>query len=205
MRKNETRNPSQKASGENAVSDNEQVLLRIHAFSDGVFAFAITLLILDVRLPADIAKADLGAELLALWPNYLAFLLSFIVIGVYWMSHVQMFREIADFDQGMIWLNLLYLLFIVVIPFSTSVLSLHFIQLSVMVYAGVLACAGYMHTILRFYIRRHPLLVRTKHTAAYLQKYVRYSLIMPVGFTLSVCVAPLSTAAAQIIWILIFG
>jgi uncharacterized membrane protein len=111
--------------------DNEKVLGRILTFSDGVFAIAILLLLIDIRLPAGTSTADLGAVLRSLWPDYLAFFISFVVIGLYWTAHVRVFREIVRYNWGLVWLNLLYLLVIVIIPFSTSVFSTHFARLSV--------------------------------------------------------------------------
>jgi uncharacterized membrane protein len=182
--------------------NSEKVIGRILAFSDGVFAFAITLLILDVRLPADTLKANLGSALISLWPNYLAFLLSFFVIGLYWSAHVRLFREIVRYDQNLIWLNLLYLLFIVIIPFSTSVLSLHLIQLSVIVYAALMACAGYMHTVLRLYTGHHRYLGE-KCSSSYIRRGVLLSLIAPAGFTVSIGITFFSTLAAQLFWFII--
>jgi uncharacterized membrane protein len=184
--------------------DNEKVLGRILAFSDGVFAFAITLLIIDVRLPAGISSSDLSSALRELWPNYLSFLLSFFVIGLYWTAHVRLFRDIIRYDQNLIWLDLLFLLFIVVIPFSTSVLSLHVSQLSVTVYAIVMACAGYMHTILRLYAEgNHRLVDKTLHRS-YIRRGILFSLFAPVGFTVSIGVAFLSSIAAIVLWVVIF-
>jgi uncharacterized membrane protein len=184
--------------------DNEKVLGRILAFSDGVFAFAITLLILDVRLPADILKANLGSALISLWPNYLAFLLSFVVIGLYWSAHIRLFREIIRYDQNLIWLNLLFLLFIVVIPFSTSVLSLYLVRLSVFVYAALMACAGYMHTVLRLYTGRNHRLVNKKLSPSYIRRGMLFSLFAPVGFTVSVGIAFFNALAALVFWVMIF-
>jgi uncharacterized membrane protein len=184
--------------------DNEKILGRILAFSDGVFAFAITLLILDVRLPEDISKTDLGPALMALWPNYLAFLLSFVVIGLYWSAHIRLFREIIRYDLNLIWLNLLFLLFIVVIPFSTSILSLHLIQLSMLVYAALMACAGYMHTILRIYAFHNNRLVSRKHSPSYIRRGISFSLFAPVGFTISVGITFFNASAATAFWVLIF-
>jgi uncharacterized membrane protein len=110
---------------------HEKVLGRILTFSDGVFAIAILLLLIDIKLPAGASTTDLGAVLRSLWPNYMAFFISFVVIGLYWTAHVRTFREIVRYDWGLISLNLLYLFFIVVIPFSTSVLATHFVNLSV--------------------------------------------------------------------------
>jgi uncharacterized membrane protein len=62
---------------------------------------------------------------MSLWPSYLAFLLSFLVIGLFWSGHIRLFREIIRNDSNLIWVNLLHLLFIAMIPFTASVLSLH--------------------------------------------------------------------------------
>jgi uncharacterized membrane protein len=184
--------------------DNEKVLGRILAFSDGVFAFAITLLIIDVRLPAGISSANLGSSLIELWPNYLAFLLSFFVIGLYWSAHIRLFREITRYDQNLIWLNLLFLLFIVVIPFSTSVLSLHLFYLSMTVYAILMACAGYMHTVLRIYAGSNHRLVSEESSALYIKRGILFSLFAPAGFTVSIGIAFFSPIAALIFWMVVF-
>lgn len=161
-------------------SDSEKIQGHINEFSNGVFAFAITLLILDVRLPADTSKANLGPALIALWPNYMAFLLSFFVIGLYWSTYIRLFREIVRADRALIWLNLLFLLFIVIIPFSTSVISLYLTQLTVIIYAAIMACAGYMHTVLRIYAGHNHRLVSEKYSSWHIRRGIVLSLIAPI-------------------------
>jgi uncharacterized membrane protein len=186
------------------VEEHRKVLGRILAFSDGVFAFAITLLILDIRLPADTLKANLGSMLISLWPNYMAFLISFFVIGLYWSAHVRLFKEITRYDLNLMWLNLLHLLFIVIIPFSTSVISLYRSQLSVIVYAASVACAGYIHTLLRIYAGHNVRLISEKYSSSHIKKGIIMSLIAPTCFTISIGIAFYSSLAAQLSWILIF-
>jgi uncharacterized membrane protein len=185
------------------LGEHRKFLGRILTFSDGVFAFAITLLILDIKLPANTSKADLGSALIALWPNYLAFFLSFVVIGLYWSAHIRLFREIVRYNQNLIWLNLLFLLFIVVIPFSTSVLSLHLIHLSVIVYATLMACAGYMHTLLRIYAGSNHRLVSKRYSPSYIRRGILFSLFAPVGFTVSIVIAFVNAVAAIVFWVMI--
>jgi len=192
-----------KNSGERG-RDNEKVLGRILAFSDGVFAIAILLLLIDIGLPADTTVVNLGSTLIELWPKYLAFLLSFVVIGLYWSAHVRVFREIVRYDQNLIWLNLLFLLFIVVIPFSTSVLSVHLFQLSGIIYATVMACAGYMNTVLRIYAGRNHRLVNKRLSPSYIRRGILFSLFAPVGFTVSIGVAFFNALAAMVFWVVIF-
>ena len=185
----------------NRRHDNEKVLGRILALSDGVVAIAILLLLIDIRLPTDISTADLGPALRSLWPNYLAFFISFVVIGLYWSAHVRLFREIVHYDWVLVWLNLLYLLFIVTIPFATTVLSTHYGKLSVIIYAATMACAGYTNTILRIYSTKGNRLVSGKLGHAYIKKAILLSLIAPSGFIISIGLAFLNPSIGQYFWI----
>jgi uncharacterized membrane protein len=183
--------------------DNEKVLGRVLTFSDGVFAIAILLLLIDVKLPAGVSAASLGAALRSLWPNYLAFFISFVVIGLYWTAHVRLFRDIVRYDWGLIWLNLLYLLFIVIIPFSTSVLSIHFARLSVIMYAATIAAAGYSNTIVRVYSTRARRLTGSGLGHTYIRKTIFLSLIAPTGFAISIGLALLNPVIARYFWMAI--
>ena len=98
---------------------------RINALSDGVFAVAMTLMIVDLRVPtpAQPTFAALSGQVLALWPHFAAYALSFLVIGLYWVSHNLLFDLIRRSDRGLMWINIVFLLFVVVIPFSTALLG----------------------------------------------------------------------------------
>jgi len=98
---------------------------RLEAFSDGVFAIAITLLILEIRLPTTDWHTDaaLREALLRLWPSYLAYFISFLLIGMIWMNHHRMFRHIRRGDGMLLGLNILLLLSVAFIPFPTHVLA----------------------------------------------------------------------------------
>jgi uncharacterized membrane protein len=100
---------------------------RIEAFSDGVFAIAITLLVLDLRIPAGAgSNADaLLDAILGLWPSYFAYGLSFTMIGIYWANHHYLFKLFTRTDHGLNLLNLLLLMFIAFLPFPTHVLGTH--------------------------------------------------------------------------------
>ena len=103
---------------------------RVEAFSDGVFAIAITLLILEIHVPTDntdtggLTDARLRHELLALWPSYLAYTMSFLLIGMVWINHHRMFRYIARVDGIVLGLNVLLLMDVAFLPFSTDILAL---------------------------------------------------------------------------------
>ena len=184
--------------------DSQKLQGHISAFSNAVFAFAITLLILDIRLPAGTSKANLATTLVSLWPNYLAFLISFFVIGLYWSTYIRLLKEIERTDRALIWLILLFLLFIVIIPFSTSIISLYLTQFTVIIYAALMACAGYVHTFLRIYAGRNHRLISDRYSSWHIKRGIMLSLIAPICFTISIGIAFFNSLAAQLFWILIF-
>src|SRR5215467_6357238 len=103
----------------------EEGIGRILALSDGVFAIAITLLILEIAIPATTSDAGLPKALLELWPRYLAYVLSFAVIARFWVTHHLAFRLIGRYDAGLVWLNLVLLMLVAFLPFPTAVLGEH--------------------------------------------------------------------------------
>src|SRR5512143_3213463 len=101
---------------------------RLETFADGVFAIAITLLVLDIRLPPDDAIRELGGLRAALWhawPSYLGYLTSFIVIGIMWANHHNLMKLIDRVDHGFITFNLLLLMCVAFLPFPTAVMAEH--------------------------------------------------------------------------------
>jgi len=96
---------------------------RIVAFTDGVFAIAITLLVLSLEVPSDLQASALHAFLIDSWPQLFAYFLSFAVIGRFWIGHHHVFSMLQDFDRRLIVLNLAYLSMIVLVPFPTELLG----------------------------------------------------------------------------------
>jgi TMEM175 potassium channel family protein len=106
---------------------DDPTLARIGAFSDGVFAFAITLLVLTIRIPHP-SDADAGTGLLTLlfqqWRNFMAFVLSFMLVGINWANHRVMFSKFARSSHALIWLNLFYLMMgVAFMPIPTAILG----------------------------------------------------------------------------------
>jgi uncharacterized membrane protein len=93
---------------------------RVEAFSDGVFAIAITLLILSVGIDKA-PRGDLGTYLVDLWPAYLAYAVSFVTIGIMWVNHHLLFQNFARVDRPMLLLNIVLLLLIAFVPFPTRI------------------------------------------------------------------------------------
>jgi uncharacterized membrane protein len=114
---------------------------RLEAFSDGVFAIAITLLVLDIHVPDPTATADLAEELGAQWPSYVAYAVSFLTIGIIWINHHAMIRRLKAVDHGILVLNLLLLLFVGLLPFTTALMAAYLREgqgdhLAAAIYAG---------------------------------------------------------------------
>jgi uncharacterized membrane protein len=118
---------------------------RIEALSDGVFAIALTVLVLNIQIPeSDHPNAgDLAAKLALLWPKFASYGMSFIMLGVLWIGHHFQFIYVRRSDRVLLWINLLFLLAITFLPFATGVLANYYrVPLAVLLYGGTLFVAG---------------------------------------------------------------
>lgn len=134
---------------------------RVEAFSDGVFAIAITLLILEIRVPAAGSPGSLGSALARLWPSYLAFLVSFFTIGVMWLNHHRLFTVIQRSSDGLLGLNLLLLFGITFVPFPTAVVAEHILhegRTAAIFYSGTFVVISIVFNVLWQYVVRRGLL-----------------------------------------------
>ena len=132
-------------------TENEVEFGRIVAFSDGVFAIAITLLVLNLEIAKGLTEGQIDNALWAQREDFLAYAISFAVIGRFWLVHHRFFGEVEAFDSRVIGLNLVYLGFIVLIPFSsellgeyggkTTALVFYSVNLAVVVLLGLLMSA----------------------------------------------------------------
>jgi uncharacterized membrane protein len=127
---------------------------RIEAFSDGVFAIAITLLVIEIGVPHVEGTTLLGA-LVEQWPSYLGYVISFLQIGVIWANHHNRFRFIVRSDHILLFLNILFLMCVAFIPFPTALLA-DYLQgtersTAGAVYAGTLAVTAFFFTLLWLY------------------------------------------------------
>jgi uncharacterized membrane protein len=134
---------------------NEYSTTRLETFSDGVFAIAATLLVLELSVSS---TEPLGHELLHIWPQYLAYITSFVTIGIIWMNHHHTVSLIARADRTMLFLNNLLLLTIAFLPFPTKLVgdSLRGSdeQAAALAYAGTLVVMAILHQVWWQYARR---------------------------------------------------
>src|SRR5215208_200316 len=129
---------------------------RVEALSDGVFAIVITLLILDIRVP-DVDYSRLAEALVEILPRIFAYVISFGVIGVYWMAHHQTLQLVGKLNGFTIWLNLVYLLAVSFMPFPTALLGRYPLQpIPIVVYGINLIVANALGITLSMYLRAHP-------------------------------------------------
>jgi len=179
-------------------------LERMVFFSDAVFAIAITLLAIEIRLPEGVSDADVNDAIRDLLPMLFSYALSFAVIGVYWRAHWRRYALVARTDERLAVLNLVHLAFIALIPFPTAMLGRHGDQPGpVLVYALVVAAAGIMGTVSWRYTERAGLMRRDAAPEAIRTESIR--LLAPwVVFVGSLPLIAVSPLLAEMSWILAF-
>jgi uncharacterized membrane protein len=145
---------------------------RLEAFSDGVFAIAITLLVLDLAVPPleESERDGLWAALGHGWPSYFAYLVSFLIIGIIWINHHTMLTLVERVDRPVLFVNLLLLLTVSVIPFPTRLLAEYLLEpdahVAAAVYSASMLAMGVAFGGLFLAISRHPRLLRRPLDAA---------------------------------------
>jgi uncharacterized membrane protein len=148
---------------------------RLEAFSDGVAAIAITLLVLEIKVPTE--SEGLGAALLAEWRTYLAYLISFAFIGGWWIAHSNLTRFVRHGNGVFFRLNLLALLFVSIVPFSASLMSAHSgdsgAGVATMVFGIDLFLASLMLSLLGTYVGSHKEIVENEVAEKDVRAFVR--------------------------------
>ena len=176
---------------------------RLIAFSDAVMAVAITLLVLDLKLPEGLTEGALYVAVPDLSHALWCYVLSFIVIGLLWMAHHNQFAHIRAVDGVLMWLNLFFLMAVALIPFTTSVMSDHRTALPTMMYAAVLMVVALLLAAIWGYACRRPELISTSVTPVMRRQGVIDPLFVAAVFALSIGVAYVQgSAAGQWTWLL---
>lgn len=134
---------------------------RLEAFSDGVIAVAITLLVLNLHVPNPAAQGSLPRHLIEQWPNFAAYVVSFLTIGVIWINHHAMLRRLASADHSVLKLNIVLLMCIVALPFTTSLMAKYLTvsagqRLAAVIYGGSFLVFGLVFLVMQ----RHLLINR---------------------------------------------
>ena len=133
---------------------------RVLALSDGVFAIIITLLVLEVRVPELTQGHSLNRALVELRPSLVAFVISFILAGLYWVGHRDLFALIRRTDRGLVWLNLLYLLPLCLLPFAAGLLGRYDREpVALRIYGLLLVAIAVMRVVMWLYATNRPQLL----------------------------------------------
>jgi uncharacterized membrane protein len=161
-------------------------LERIVFFSDAVIAIAVTLLAVDIK-PPDVNPSQLASALAEFSPRFLSFTLSFMVIASFWTEHHITFSYIRDYDYKLAWLNFLFLMFIALTPFASSMLgNYQFDGTAVIVYSGVIAMAGFARYGIWKYATHGHRLVDSELSSDLIKRLHIRNLIAPITFAVSI-------------------
>jgi uncharacterized membrane protein len=178
---------------------------RLIFFSDGVFAIAITLLALDLRLPpheGPMTSAALAHALVGTLPRLLTFFISFQVVGVYWLAHHRGFSMIQGFDRTLALLNLLFLMTIVFLPFPTTMLGEYGnLTTAAVFYGASLVAASLTSNLLWAYAARGRRLIAPEVPAADVRASTVRGLVTLALFLLSIPLAFVRPILAQVVWL----
>ncbi len=181
-------------------------LERLVFFSDAVFAIAVTLLALEIRLPEDaggLSNLQLFKSLIAIWPKYLSFFISFLVIGNFWIAHHHRYRYIQRYDTRLMLLNLFVLMSIAFIPFSTAVISENGNRTATIFYALSISATGLLSALLWLYASWKNRLLKATFNGELARRTLLSILSVPAVFLLSIGLAFINPDLAKFSWILI--
>jgi len=133
---------------------------RVTMFTDGVFAIIITILVLEIGVPAELPEQSLREAIDETGPELLAWVISFLIVGMYWAWHRDLFNQVRYVNRDVVWLNLLFMMPAALIPFAASVLGeYHDEPIALHLYGSVLIVTSLLRWLLYGYIMRHPSLL----------------------------------------------
>lgn len=174
---------------------------RIEAFSDGVFAIAITLLVLEIHVPED-PEEGLGRALLDQWPAYASYVVSFFVIGIIWVNHHAIFDHLLRADRPLLFLNLaLLLLFVALLPWPTNLIATYMQEggaderVAAVVYAGTMTGMGIAFGTLWWYASQHGRLLGETLSPPEVRRLTRRFVVGAPIYLVSMLVALVSAPA----------
>lgn len=174
---------------------------RLIGFSDGVFAVAITLLVLDIHVPGE--KMPLHTLLKEQGPNYLMFVVAFIMVGIKWLNHHRLFGLIRQVDTTLNILNLFLLLGICIVPFTTGVVAKYMITpdaaFASAIYGAVWTINGFLYTAILVYGRRSGFIDRSAVT----ERMVRLYLLGPLSYLVAIGISFLNIYAGVAIYLVV--
>ena len=176
---------------------------RLEAFSDGVFAIAITLLILEVKVPTPAMSQVAGGlwrALVAQWPSFVSYVISFATIGIMWINHHAMFQYIRRADRGLLLLHVVFLLLVSFVPYPTSLVAAYVMtaegRTAALIYGGVFTAIALAYNAIWWYgVRDRSLLGGEVHVAG-LRTISRRYRVGPLLYAAATLMAFVNVAAS---------
>jgi uncharacterized membrane protein len=180
---------------------------RIEALSDGIFAIAMTLLILEFqvpKLPHDAPNVLVVPALLHLWPKFVSYVVAFVSLGVFWVGHHNMYHAIKRADRFLLWLNIFFFMFVSFLPFSTSVLNAFpETEIAPLVFGGNLTIIGWLLFLQwRYAVRQHGMLadfVPPEFRAQVQYRFLLYPVVSSLTMAICFWSIPISLAIYMIL------
>jgi uncharacterized membrane protein len=173
---------------------------RVEAFSDGVFGIAITLLVLDIKVPAPGKAGDLADALVAQWPVYLSYVTSFLTVLVMWMNHHKLFRHIHRIDRLFLLLNGLLLMGVTLVPFPTALLAAYIghadATTAAAVYSGWFVGIAVLFNLVWRYAASHGRLLASNHDPGAVAAITRQYRFGPLFYAAALALAFLNVAVS---------
>lgn len=190
------------------ATNNQRDTARLEAFSDGVFAIAITLLVLNIHVPDGNVQDSLLKALGDQWSTFLGYITSFIVIGIIWTNHHHMYTYIRRTDRVSLILNVFALLFVAFIPFPTALIARYIAttdnaRIALMIYSGTLLVVTLLYNILWWYATTNVRLVDKDVDPEVLQSIKRSYLIGVPLYFLSFLLAFVNPYASLAVYVLV--
>ena len=180
---------------------------RVEALSDGIFAIVMTLLILEIHvpdLPRTAPNVEVVPALLALWPKFASYIVAFVSLGVFWVGHHTMYHVIRRADRTLLWLNIVFFMFVSLLPFSTSVLNAFPDAFIAPLFFGAnLAAIGWILFLQWTYVNFKSEMLASFVTAEYRRTVQSRMLWVPVAITLTVLVCFWSVEISLTIYLLL--
>lgn len=181
------------------MSSQSFATTRLEAFSDGVFAIVITLLVLELRVPEGHGGEELLSGLKELLPKFISFIVSFIYITIYWINHHQLFHVIKRGTRGLFWLNSLFLMCLTFIPFPTALIGSYPTEVVSVVFYGL----AMMATAVSFVLMKAYIFAEPSLQASQAKPKVFYLVAGPLLYLIAVLLALSNTTFAIAIYLLI--
>ena len=182
---------------------------RTEAFSDAIFAFAITLLVLNLKVPGVGGGAPLSQGLLDEWPTFFALFTSFLTVLIMWVNHHNMFHYIQRIDKRFMFLNGLLMLFIVLTPFTTSLVAEHVLSadawMAAAIYSGTFLLLAIVWNVLWRYSSTGHRLLRSSVTKEHARTITRQYAVAPISYLSALAVSFVSGLAGLVVVLIVAG